>query len=86
MFEAYLAISSVFFFGFLLLSAAFAARAESAAQNVVLILSDDQHWRDYGFMGHEHLQDTTLDRLASESLVFLEAMSLQVSVAQVSHH
>ena len=61
---------SVFFLGLFLLSAAFAARAESTPPNVVLILSDDQHWRDYGFMGHEHLQTPVLDRLASESLVF----------------
>jgi arylsulfatase A-like enzyme len=38
--------------------------------NVVLIISDDQHWRDYGFMGHEHLRTPHLDRLARESLVF----------------
>ena len=38
--------------------------------NVVLILSDDQHWGDYGFMGHEHLRTPALDRLARESLVF----------------
>ncbi|MEO2041116.1 MAG: sulfatase-like hydrolase/transferase, partial [Pirellulales bacterium] len=61
---------SVFFYGLFVLSVAFAARAESAPPNVVLILSDDQHWRDYGFMGHEHLQTPALDRLASESLVF----------------
>ncbi len=43
----------------------------SAAQpNVVLILSDDQHWGDYGFMGHEHLRTPAIDRLAAESLVF----------------
>jgi uncharacterized sulfatase len=39
-------------------------------RNVVLIISDDQHWRDYGFMGHEHLRTPHLDRLARESLVF----------------
>ncbi len=38
--------------------------------NVVLIVSDDQHWRDYAFMGHEHLRTPNLDRLARESLVF----------------
>jgi arylsulfatase A-like enzyme len=38
--------------------------------NVVLILSDDQHWSDYGFMGHEQLRTPNLDRLARESLVF----------------
>ena len=63
------ALSSVFL-GIFLLFIAFADRAESAPPNVVLILSDDQHWSDYGFMGHEHLQTPALDRLASESLVF----------------
>ena len=62
-------LSSVFL-GFFLLCVALAAQAESAPPNVVLILSDDQHWRDYGFMGHEHLETPALDRLASESLVY----------------
>ena len=38
--------------------------------NVVLVISDDQHWHDYGFQGHEHLRTPHLDRLARESLVF----------------
>jgi arylsulfatase A-like enzyme len=42
----------------------------SPHRNVVLIIADDQHWRDYGFMGHEHLRTPHLDRLARESLVF----------------
>jgi arylsulfatase A-like enzyme len=41
-----------------------------ARPNVVLIVSDDQHWHDYGFMGHAHLRTPNLDRLARESLVF----------------
>ena len=44
--------------------------AAAAAPNVILVLSDDQHWGDYGFMGHEHLRTPALDRLAAESLVF----------------
>ncbi|MFM8579496.1 MAG: sulfatase-like hydrolase/transferase, partial [Planctomycetaceae bacterium] len=40
------------------------------APNVVLIVSDDQHWSDYGFMGHPQLRTPSLDRLARESLVF----------------
>jgi uncharacterized sulfatase len=47
-----------------------AAAAVPRARNVVLIVSDDQHWRDYGFMGHPHLRTPSLDRLARESLVF----------------
>ena len=46
------------------------AATRPAPRNVVLIISDDQHWRDYGFMGHEHLRTPNLDRLARESLVF----------------
>lgn len=42
----------------------------SAAPNVVLILSDDQGWQDYGFMGHEVVRTPSLDRLAERSLVF----------------
>jgi uncharacterized sulfatase len=38
--------------------------------NVVLIISDDQAWTDYGFMGHEQIQTPCLDRLAGESLVY----------------
>ena len=38
--------------------------------NVLLIISDDQAWGDYGFMGHEQIQTPRLDRLARESLVF----------------
>ncbi len=42
----------------------------AAPPNVVMILSDDQAWTDYGFMGHPHIQTPNLDRLASQSLVF----------------
>lgn len=38
--------------------------------NVVLILSDDQAWSDYGFMGHEVIETPNLDALARQSLVF----------------
>jgi len=47
-------------------------RAEAAdrAPNVVMIISDDQAWGDYSFMGHPAIQTPRIDRLASESLVF----------------
>ncbi len=38
--------------------------------NLVLIISDDQAWSDYGFMGHEHIATPHLDRLAGESILF----------------
>jgi uncharacterized sulfatase len=53
-----------------LLPALLAGAAPAAQPNVVLILSDDQHWGDYGFMGHGQLRTPALDRLARESLVF----------------
>jgi len=44
--------------------------AGAAPPNVVLILSDDQSWQDYGFMGHAVIQTPHLDQLAERSLVF----------------
>ena len=42
----------------------------SAPPHVVLIISDDQGWEDYSFMGHPHIQTPHLDKLASQSLTF----------------
>jgi len=47
-----------------------AAGNPSPPPNILLIISDDQAWTDYGFMGHPHLRTPRLDRLASESLCF----------------
>lgn len=41
--------------------------------NVVLILSDDQSYTDYSFMGHEHIKTPHLDKLASQSALFRHA-------------
>eukprot|EP00752_Nemacystus_decipiens_P013558 g12016.t1 len=38
--------------------------------NIVLILSDDHAFTDYGFMGHEVIQTPHLDKLASHSAIF----------------
>ena len=38
--------------------------------NVVLLLSDDQAWTDYSFMGHPHVKTPHIDKLAGESVVF----------------
>jgi uncharacterized sulfatase len=38
--------------------------------NVVLIISDDQAWTDFGFMGHDTIKTPNLDKLAGESAVF----------------
>jgi len=44
--------------------------ADARPPNVVLIVSDDHAWTDYGFMGHAHVRTPNLDRLAAQSLVF----------------
>lgn len=41
-----------------------------APPNVVLILSDDQAWTDYSFMGHADIKTPHLDQLAAQSAVF----------------
>lgn len=45
------------------------ARAEDPP-NVVLIISDDHGWRDYGFMGHPHVHTPRIDKLAGEGMAF----------------
>lgn len=45
-------------------------KVQEELPNIVFILSDDQSWTDYGFMGHEHIETPRLDKFASESLVF----------------
>ncbi len=42
----------------------------AGAPNVLLIVSDDHAWTDYGFMGHAQVRTPRLDRLAAESLTF----------------
>jgi arylsulfatase A-like enzyme len=51
-----------------LLLAGGAAAAKSP--NIVMIISDDQAWTDYGFMGHDTIQTPRIDQLAKQSLVF----------------
>jgi len=53
-----------------LFAAAHPADAADQPPNIVFILSDDQSWTDYGFMGHPLIQTPNLDRLAKQSAVF----------------
>ena len=39
-------------------SSLLAAEPKSPIRNVLLIISDDQGWRDYGFMGHADITTT----------------------------
>lgn len=45
-----------------------AAEPQAATPNIVLIVGDDQSWRDYHFMDHPHVRTPNLDRLASQGL------------------
>ncbi len=47
-------------------------KTEEIAQppNIVMIISDDQAWSDYSFLGHPHIQTPRIDQLARESLTF----------------
>jgi uncharacterized sulfatase len=38
--------------------------------NILYIISDDQAWTDYGFMGHPQIKTPRLDKLAKESVLF----------------
>jgi arylsulfatase A-like enzyme len=53
-----------------LLLLSLAAIAHAAPPNVVMIISDDHHWADYGFMGHQQIKTPHLDKLAGQSLTF----------------
>jgi arylsulfatase A-like enzyme len=44
--------------------------AENQKPNIVLILSDDQSWTDYSFMGHPVIKTPQLDKLSKQSVTF----------------
>lgn len=47
-----------------------ASQGDPEKPNIVLIISDDQAWNDYGFMGHKTIQTPNLDKMAKESVLF----------------
>ena len=46
------------------------SQAEGTPPNVIIILSDDQAWTDYGFMGHKVIKTPHLDKLAKKSVIY----------------
>ena len=42
-------------------------QAEKGPPNIVYLVSDDQTWSDFGFMGNERVHTPHLDRLAEKS-------------------
>lgn len=64
-------MTSRLFFALLCLAPMISHAAQAdAPPNIVMIISDDHLWSDYGFMGHPIVQTPNLDRLAAESLTF----------------
>lgn len=43
---------------------------DKRAPNVVMMVGDDMHWGDFGFMGHKVIRTPRLDRLARDGAVF----------------
>jgi arylsulfatase A-like enzyme len=52
--------------------------ATSSKPNIILIVSDDQAFIDYGFMGHEIVKTPHLDRIALESLLYTRGYTMPV--------
>lgn len=63
---------ALFAFALALLSSGFRSSSFAAEPrpNLVFLISDDQAWTDYGFMGHPQIETPHLDRLASRSALF----------------
>ena len=55
---------------FFLLAALIPFLVSAKPPNIVFIISDDQTWTDYSFMGHKQIETHNIDRLASQSLTF----------------
>jgi len=64
------ALIQAFLVGTIAATAGFSAHSVERQPNILLIISDDHAWADYGFMGHPHVQTPNLDRLAAQSLTF----------------
>ena len=45
-------------------------RASATPPNVVFLLSDDQGWTDFGFMGHPQIKTPHIDRLAKAGILY----------------
>lgn len=57
--------------------------ADGKAPNIVYIISDDQAWTDFGFMGNGRVYTPNLDRLAEQSATFVNGY-LTTSVCRPS--
>jgi uncharacterized sulfatase len=51
---------------------------ETGKPNVILIISDDHGFNDYGFMGHPIIKTPHIDRMAAESLLYTRGYVMPV--------
>lgn len=56
--------------GLFILSCTPQKESTSQKPNIIFIISDDQSYDDYGFMGHEYIETPHIDQLAEESLTY----------------
>ena len=57
-------------FCLLLISCKAKKQASPGQPNIIFIISDDQTFNDYSFMGHEFIETPNIDKLSKESLTF----------------
>ncbi len=69
-------VRAVLFCALSLLAVSCASAAEKP--NVILIISDDHGFPDYGFMGHKTVRTPNLDRLASQSVLYTRGYVMPV--------
>ena len=58
------------FFSLLVTVIALGGGIAATKPNIVLIISDDQSWTDYSFMGHPDIKTPHIDKLAGQSALF----------------
>jgi uncharacterized sulfatase len=67
------ALARIVLIGFLLTIGGWRAATISGSStppNIVLIISDDHGWQDYGFMGHPQIKTPALDKLAAQARLY----------------
>ncbi len=62
----------------LLLACASAHAVDSLKPNIILIISDDHGFPDYGFMGSDVAKTPNIDRIASQSLLYTRGYAMPV--------
>ncbi len=66
------------FLSLLLLACASSHAADAAKPNIILIISDDHGFPDYGFMGSKEVTTPNIDRMASQGLLYTRGYVMPV--------